>query len=118
MDKLTNRHVFKKNMIVLSLSLALTACDLTDADDDSLTISATTKPAWLSFGAATGILSGTAVESDEGDSAVVLSVTDGTDEVTQSFDITVTVPVPENNASVIPVLVLPILPLVKPILIL
>jgi len=70
----------------------------TDADDDSLTLSASTKPDWLDFDPATGILSGTPAESDEGDHAVVLAVTDGTDETTQSFSITVNVPTPVNTA--------------------
>ncbi|WP_114324894.1 putative Ig domain-containing protein [Candidatus Colwellia aromaticivorans] len=73
----------------------------TDADSDTLTMSATTKPAWLDFDAVTGILSGTPAVSDEGDHAVVLAVTDGTDQVPQSFTITVTVATPVNNAAVI-----------------
>ena len=79
-------------------SYTLTA---TDADSDTLTMSATTIPTWLAFDAATGILSGTPADGDEGDNAVVLAVSDGTDEVTQSFTITVTVPVAVNNAPVI-----------------
>jgi len=70
----------------------------TDADSDSLTMSAPTKPAWLTFDEATGILSGSPANSDEGDHAVVLAVTDGSDETTQSFTITVSIITPENTA--------------------
>ncbi|QYX66870.1 putative Ig domain-containing protein [Shewanella putrefaciens] len=59
--------------------------------DDVLTLSAVTKPSWLSFNAATGVLSGTPSNSDVGSHAVTLKVTD-TDGLTaeQSFSITVT----------------------------
>ncbi|MBS0043442.1 DUF4347 domain-containing protein, partial [Shewanella sp. M16] len=70
-------------------SYALTA---TDSDTgDSLTLSAVTKPSWLSFNAATGLLSGTPSNADVGSHAVTLRVTD-TDGLTadQSFSITVT----------------------------
>jgi len=71
----------------------------TDADQDTLTMSATTLPDWLSFDAATGILSGTPTVA--GDSAVVLAVTDGTDSVEQTFTITSTAVVVVNAAPVI-----------------
>ncbi|MCU8085751.1 beta strand repeat-containing protein, partial [Shewanella sp. SM23] len=64
----------------------------TDSDTgDSLTLSAVTKPSWLSFNAATGLLSGTPSNADVGSHAVLLRVTD-TDGLTaeQSFSITVT----------------------------
>ncbi|MGI2168573.1 putative Ig domain-containing protein, partial [Shewanella oncorhynchi] len=64
----------------------------TDVDvDDVLTLSAVTKPSWLSFNAATGLLSGTPGNADVGSHAVLLRVTD-TDGLTaeQSFSITVT----------------------------
>ncbi|MGI2155630.1 Ig-like domain-containing protein, partial [Shewanella oncorhynchi] len=70
-------------------SYSLTA---TDSDTgDSLTLSAVTKPSWLSFNAATGLLSGTPSNVDVGSHAVILRVTD-TDGLTaeQSFSITVT----------------------------
>ena len=72
-----------------------------DADGDTLTLSASTLPAWLSFDSATGVLSGTPAEADEGDHAITLTVSDGTDEITQAFSIAVTVPVPVNNAPAI-----------------
>ncbi|MCB2383443.1 Ig-like domain-containing protein [Shewanella sp. SR1] len=58
---------------------------------DVLTFSAVTKPSWLSFNAATGVLSGTPGNADVGSHAVLLRVTD-TDGLTaeQSFSITVT----------------------------
>lgn len=61
-----------------------------DSDGDVVTLSASTLPAWLSFDAATGILSGTPEESDVGDHPVTLTVSDGTDDLTQSFTIAVT----------------------------
>ncbi|PIW60180.1 Ig-like domain-containing protein [Shewanella sp. CG12_big_fil_rev_8_21_14_0_65_47_15] len=58
---------------------------------DSLTLSAVTKPSWLSFNAATGVLSGTPGNADVGAHPVLLRVTDA-DGLTaeQSFSITVT----------------------------
>ncbi|ADT92376.1 putative Ig domain-containing protein [Shewanella baltica] len=58
---------------------------------DTLTLSAVTKPSWLSFNAATGVLSGTPSNADVGSHVVLLRVTD-TDGLTadQSFSITVT----------------------------
>ncbi|NLQ24803.1 tandem-95 repeat protein [Shewanella sp. S-1] len=70
-------------------SYTLTA---TDADTgDSLTLSAVTKPSWLSFNSVTGLLSGTPSNADVGSHAVLLRVTDA-DGLTadQSFSITVT----------------------------
>ncbi|MCU8017565.1 Ig-like domain-containing protein [Shewanella sp. SM72] len=64
----------------------------TDVDvDDVLTFSAVTIPSWLSFNAATGLLSGTPDNADVGSHPVTLRVTD-TDGLTaeQSFSITVT----------------------------
>jgi len=72
-----------------------------DADGDSLILSASSLPAWLSFDSSTGILSGTPAEIDAGDHTITLTVSDGTVDVTQSFTITVTVPVSVNNAPTI-----------------
>lgn len=74
-----------------------------DADGDTLSISVSTLPAWISFDEATSMLSGTPAESDIGDHPITLTVSDGVDSVTQSFSITVTAPVviPVNNAAVI-----------------
>ncbi|MCK7659701.1 Ig-like domain-containing protein, partial [Shewanella sp. JNE4-2] len=63
-----------------------------DADTgDVITLSAVTKPSWLSFNAASGVLSGTPSNADVGMHPVMLRVTD-TDGLTaeQSFTITVT----------------------------
>ena len=63
-----------------------------DVDGDGLTISATTKPIWLSFtdnGNGTATLSGTPDNSHVGDHNVVLSVSDGNLVDTQSFTLTV-----------------------------
>ena len=63
-----------------------------DADpDDSLTLSASELPSWLSFDAATGVLSGTPLTADVGEHAVTITVSDGSDEVSQTFTITVSV---------------------------
>jgi hypothetical protein len=72
-----------------------------DADGDTLTMSATGLPAWLTFDSTTGTLSGTPADTDAGDTTITLTVSDGTDDITQSFTISVTVPVPPNNAAVI-----------------
>ena len=56
---------------------------------DSLTLSAPTLPAWLSFDAGTGVLSGTPTNAEVGDHSVVLRVNDGSVDVDQSFTITV-----------------------------
>jgi len=72
-----------------------------DADGDTLTMSAANLPAWLTFDSATGTLSGTPSDADAGDTAVTLTVSDGTDDITQAFTITVTLPVAVNNAPVI-----------------
>ncbi|UWH41925.1 tandem-95 repeat protein [Shewanella xiamenensis] len=63
----------------------------TDSDvGDSLTLSAVTLPSWLSFNAATGVLSGTPTNTNVGSHAVVLRATD-VDGLTaeQSFSIVV-----------------------------
>ncbi|WP_330131020.1 putative Ig domain-containing protein [Shewanella xiamenensis] len=63
----------------------------TDSDvGDSLTLSAVTLPSWLSFNAATGVLSGTPTNTNVGSHAVVLRATD-VDGLTaeQSFSIAV-----------------------------
>ncbi len=61
-----------------------------DADaDDSINLSATELPSWLSFDAASGELFGTPSSSDVGGHAVTITVSDGQDEVSQSFVISV-----------------------------
>ncbi|WP_220778171.1 putative Ig domain-containing protein, partial [Shewanella hafniensis] len=58
---------------------------------DTLTLSAVTKPSWLSFNTTSGVLSGTPGNADVGAHPVLLRATD-TDGLTadQSFSITVT----------------------------
>ncbi|MFT6270577.1 MAG: hypothetical protein ACJAVV_003416, partial [Alphaproteobacteria bacterium] len=74
----------------------------TDADaGDTLVLASTVTPAWLDFDVATGVLSGTPATADIGDSAVSLTVTDGTDTVMQDFTITVAAAPVVNTAPVI-----------------
>ena len=62
----------------------------TDVDAGNvLTYSGTTIPGWLTFNAGTHVLSGTPALSDVGTHNVLLSVSDGTASVDQSFTITV-----------------------------
>ena len=71
----------------------------TDADaGDTLVLASTTIPGWLTFDVATGILSGTPASTDVGDSAVSLTVSDGTDTVSQDFTIAVTAAPVVNSA--------------------
>jgi hypothetical protein len=62
-----------------------------DVEDQTLTITCPTKPAWLTISANgnSAILQGTPAASDEGDHSIVLQVTDGGSPVQQSFTITV-----------------------------
>ncbi|MCF6185516.1 MAG: T9SS type A sorting domain-containing protein, partial [Bacteroidales bacterium] len=65
----------------------------TDADGDNLTITAPTKPAWLTFtdnGNGTAVLTGIPSNSDVGDNDVILAVSDDIESVNQNFTITVT----------------------------
>nr|WP_258405780.1 putative Ig domain-containing protein [Shewanella mangrovisoli] len=63
----------------------------TDSDvGDSLTLSAVTLPSWLSFNAASGVLSGTPTNANVGSHVVVLRATDGDGlTIDQSFTIVV-----------------------------
>ena len=71
----------------------------TDVDvGDSLTYSAPTLPAWLSFDGATQVLSGTPGNADVGSHPVVLRVNDGTVNVDSSFTLVV---VNTNDAPVL-----------------
>lgn len=60
-----------------------------DEDGDDVEIIATTLPSWLSFNADTNLLTGVPEANDLGIHAVSLSVTDGTVNTIQEFDITV-----------------------------
>jgi hypothetical protein len=73
----------------------------TDADaNDTLVLASVTLPAWLTFDITSGELSGTPAAADVGDNAVSLTVTDGTDTVTQDFTIAVTAAPFVNTAPV------------------
>jgi len=62
----------------------------TDVDTgDTLTLSATQLPGWLSFNSTTGVLSGTPTNTEVGTHNVTLRVNDGTVDVDQAFVITV-----------------------------
>ena len=62
-----------------------------DVEGDTLSLSANSIPEWLSFNAATGILSGIPVHmhAEIGTYEIVIRVDDGTDSVEQSFTIAV-----------------------------
>ncbi len=63
----------------------------TDDDNDNLTFSVTNRPSWAQFDSRTGRLSGTPDTADVGDyNSIVISVSDGTDEVSlAAFNIAV-----------------------------
>jgi len=61
----------------------------TDPDSDPLTLSSLELPEWLSFTAGTGELQGTPDYQDAGEYDVVLQASDGTDEIEQTFTLTV-----------------------------
>ena len=64
-----------------------------DVDVETLTITATTLPGWLTFtdnGDGTATLTGTPLNGDVGNNSVVLNVSDGTLSSNQSFTIAVT----------------------------
>ncbi len=60
-----------------------------DVDDTSVTLSAVTKPTWLTFSETTGILSGTPGVSNQGENHVVLRAHDGLIGTDQEFTINV-----------------------------
>lgn len=60
-----------------------------DSDGDSLTLFAREIPTWLAFDTTTGVLSGTPTNNDVGSHSVILVVSDGIDETSQVFDVTV-----------------------------
>ena len=60
-----------------------------DPEGQTVTVSCTTCPSWLSYSSSTGKLTGTPDNDDVGANAVVLSATDQTTAVTQSFTVTV-----------------------------
>ena len=68
-------------------SYTLSASDADSAD--TLSISASAIPSWLTFDAATGVLSGTPTTENIGDHEVTLLASDGKEELSQTFTITV-----------------------------
>ena len=60
-----------------------------DPESQAVTVTCTTCPSWLSYSSSTGKLTGTPDNDDVGANAVVLSATDQTTAVTQSFTVTV-----------------------------
>jgi beta-glucanase (GH16 family) len=61
----------------------------TDPNNDVITYSATVLPSWLSFDAATGVLSGTPIVNEVGKHSVTLIASDSEGEAQQTFTITV-----------------------------
>jgi hypothetical protein len=75
----------------------------TDADGDTLTFSIQNKPAWATFTAATGQLSGTPISANIGTySNIMIAVSDGTDTTSLApFSIQVAASAPANRAPTI-----------------
>lgn len=72
----------------------------TDADGNTLTYSLATAPSWLTISATTGLITGTApAVAVDTVFPVTVSVTDGIDNTTQSFNVTVTNIVPPVNSA-------------------
>ncbi|WP_233081720.1 Ig-like domain-containing protein [Rheinheimera soli] len=93
--------VITSTAITSAIQDAVYSYSLTATDEDvgdTLTFSAATKPAWLSFNAATGLLSGTPARADVGSHQISLVVTDsGGLTATQNFSLVV---VSSNEAPV------------------
>ena len=66
----------------------------TDVEEDPIEIIPETLPTWLTFEEATATVSGTPDDAEVGDHTVELRVTDGTDTISDAFQITV---VPVND---------------------
>ncbi len=75
--------------------------NVTDANNDPITFSATTKPAWLSF-SASGLLSGTPGSDHIGNENIALTYSDGT--VTKQLNFTIAVSTQPAEVNVAPVL--------------
>ena len=92
-----------------AFSFTLPAGTFSDADNDSLTYTAqqtdgTTDselPTWLSFTAGTGVFSGTPTSTDTGTLMVKVTASDGTDSVSDTFDIVVSAPLPTLSIAVV-----------------
>ena len=80
-----------------ALNYAFPANTFADADSDTLTYTATKSddtalPAWLSFTPGTRTFSGTPQAADVGTVSVKVTASDGTDSVSDTFDIVVSLP--------------------------
>ncbi len=80
-----------------AFSYAFPPATFTDADGDTLTYTATKPddsalPSWLSFAALTRTFSGTPQAADVGTVSVKVTASDGTDSVSDTFDIVVSPP--------------------------
>lgn len=62
---------------------------VSDAEGDSVTLTANSKPAWLTFDATSGVLSGTPEAADSGSHSVTITANDGELETPHSFTINV-----------------------------
>ena len=85
-----------------AFSYAFPAATFTDADSDTLSYAAaksddTALPSWLSFDPATRTFSGTPQTADAGTVSVKVTASDGSDSVSDTFDIVVSVP-PDTTA--------------------
>ena len=86
-----------------AFSYAFPAAAFTDADSDTLSYTATLAddtalPTWLTFSAATRAFSGTPQTADAGTVSVKVTASDGSDSVSDTFDIVVSVPPRETTA--------------------
>ena len=71
-------------------SYTVLATDVDSIHGDSITLSVTTKPSWLSFNSSTSLLSGTPLNADVGTHNVVIKATDSTNSYSsQNFSIIV-----------------------------
>ncbi len=91
-----------------AFSFTLPAGTFSDADGDSLTYTAqqtdgttdSALPTWLRFTAGTGVFSGTPTSTDTGTLSVKVTASDGTDSVSDTFDIVVSAPIPLPTLSI------------------
>ena len=86
-----------------AFSYAFPAATFTDADSDTLSYAAaksddTALPSWLSFDPATRTFSGTPQTADAGTVSVKVTASDGSDSVSDTFDIVVSVPPADTTA--------------------
>ena len=69
-----------------------------DADGDTLAVSVTELPAWLTYDSAAGTLSGTPELANVGEHTITILASDGVAETSQTFTIFVSSPEPVNTA--------------------